>query len=218
MDLQVPPPLETQGCGLGAVRVRLGLSQTLGQNELHLKQPWKSFSSFQLLLQLAVFTVMQAVSAARTPLSTVWRRFWAFFTRISSDDLHPGVTAFTLKIEKKNYIIFNRAFSIHLNKTFQPGNDAQLVGDGEDLLHHETELHCTLCVQTEVGYHPDKVRHRLAACDHILGCSHKVLFILVGEGRTIVDDKTALETCILAECPLVDLTSIGPFFLKYWVM
>lgn len=41
-------------------------------------------------------TLMQAVSAARTPWITVWSRFCAFFTRISSDDLHPGVTALTL--------------------------------------------------------------------------------------------------------------------------
>lgn len=42
-------------------------------------------------------TLMQAVSAARTPWITVWSRFCAFFTRISSDDLHPGVTALTLE-------------------------------------------------------------------------------------------------------------------------
>lgn len=45
-------------------------------------------------------TVMQAVSAAWTPRRTVWRRFCAFFTRISSDDLHPGVTALTLSKDK----------------------------------------------------------------------------------------------------------------------
>jgi len=42
-------------------------------------------------------TLMQAVSAARTPWITVWSRFCAFFTRISSDDLHPGVIALTLE-------------------------------------------------------------------------------------------------------------------------
>lgn len=62
---------------------------------------------FQLSLQLCephgvLVTVMQAVSAAWTPLSTVWRRFCAFFTRISSDDLHPGVTAFTLTKGRTN--------------------------------------------------------------------------------------------------------------------
>lgn len=43
------------------------------------------------------FTLIQAVSAARTPWMTVCSRFCAFFTRISSDDLHPGVTALTLE-------------------------------------------------------------------------------------------------------------------------
>lgn len=42
-------------------------------------------------------TLIQAVSAARTPWMTVCSRFCAFFTRISSDDLHPGVTALTLE-------------------------------------------------------------------------------------------------------------------------
>lgn len=46
------------------------------------------------------FTVMQAVSAAWTPRRTVWRRFCAFWTRISSEDLHPGVTALTLRGDK----------------------------------------------------------------------------------------------------------------------
>lgn len=132
---------------------------------------------------------MQAVSAAWTPLSTVWRRFCAFFTRISSDDLHPGVTAFTLTKGRTNGNVHFKLLSCiyySLKRALQPGNDAQLVGDGENLLHHEGEFHCTLSVQTVVGYHPDKVSHRLAACDHILGCSHKRLFILVGE-RRIVD-------------------------------
>lgn len=116
MDLQFPPPLETQGRGLGTVGVWLWLSQTLRPKESHLKQPspWRRLEQLwvvcveahwvQLLLQPAGFTVMQAVSAAWTPLSTVWRRFWAFFTRISSDDLHPGVTAFTLGKRKNKEI------------------------------------------------------------------------------------------------------------------
>lgn len=44
-----------------------------------------------------LFTVKQAVSAAWTPFRTVRRRFCVFFTRISSDDLQPGVTELTLR-------------------------------------------------------------------------------------------------------------------------
>jgi hypothetical protein len=48
-------------------------------------------------LPVVVITLMQAVSAALTPCRTIWSRFWAFFTRISSEDLLPGVNALTLK-------------------------------------------------------------------------------------------------------------------------
>lgn len=54
----------------------------------------------QGFVRFVIFTVMQAVSAAWTPRRTVWSKFCAFFTRISSDDLHPGVTALTLSDDK----------------------------------------------------------------------------------------------------------------------
>lgn len=45
------------------------------------------------------------------------------------------------------YILnFYHALYDPLKQALQPGNDAQLVGDGENLLHHEGEFHCTLSV------------------------------------------------------------------------
>jgi len=43
-----------------------------------------------------------------------------------------------------------------------PGDNAELVGDGENLLNDERELHCALLVQAVVGDDLDKLCYRLA--------------------------------------------------------
>lgn len=59
-----------------------------------------------------------------------------------------------------------------------PWDNAELVGDGEDLLHDEWELYCTLLVHAVVGDDFHKLRYRLAVWDDLFSCAYECIFIL----------------------------------------
>ena len=59
-----------------------------------------------------------------------------------------------------------------------PGDDAELVGDGEDLLNNQGQLCCTLLVQAVVGDDSDELCDGLAVGYDLLCRTHEVLFVL----------------------------------------
>ena len=59
-----------------------------------------------------------------------------------------------------------------------PGNDAELVGDGEDLLNDQGQLCGTLLIQAVVGDDSDELCDGLAVCYDLFSHAHEGLFVL----------------------------------------